>query len=191
MQHLQRKKYGETHLICLISAPAFLWQDMPVGRSVRQNKWLSLSISLLAQGCNVGLWALFHDKRCDDELFSSTHFYRQKLVSLVFPLKNDGSDLLRSEPRFFILSFADVRSSLYLISAVTTTSAHTTSQCLPDKCSDDKDPHQEKRSHPRDTRRHYTDNLKRTEGMADCWKETLRSISIFLQDWFSINPTRF
>ena len=40
MKHLRRKKYGETHLICLICPPASLWHDMSVGRSVRQNKCL-------------------------------------------------------------------------------------------------------------------------------------------------------
>ena len=38
MKHLHRKKYGETDLICLFCAPASLWQDMSVGRTVRQNK---------------------------------------------------------------------------------------------------------------------------------------------------------
>ena len=38
MKHLQRKKNGETHLICLVCAPASLQQDISVGRSVRQNK---------------------------------------------------------------------------------------------------------------------------------------------------------
>ena len=38
MKHLHSKKYGETDLTCLNRAPASLWQDMSVGRSVRQNK---------------------------------------------------------------------------------------------------------------------------------------------------------
>ena len=38
MKHLQRKKYGETHLICSMCAPASLRQDMSVGRSVHQNE---------------------------------------------------------------------------------------------------------------------------------------------------------
>ena len=46
MYHLQRNKYGETLLICLICVPLSLWHDLSVGRSVRQNKWLSLSISI-------------------------------------------------------------------------------------------------------------------------------------------------
>ena len=60
MQHLQRKKYRETHLICLICPPASLLQDMSVGLSVRQNKCLFLYLYLfLSQGRIVGLWALF------------------------------------------------------------------------------------------------------------------------------------
>ncbi len=35
MKRLQRKRYSETHLICLIGAPASLLQGMPISQSVR------------------------------------------------------------------------------------------------------------------------------------------------------------
>ena len=77
-KQLRRKKYGETRLICLICALASLWQDMSVGRSLRQNKWLSLYLYLfLSQGRIVGLWALFSDRQTLFPLFfrlSSLHF---------------------------------------------------------------------------------------------------------------------